>query len=186
MAEDSPERYVNEKTGRSTEHAEKVATRFNKNDLIQEVSKNLPDRTKLNWKDSASPYTVKSGDTGILEILKSELKDGKLDNKDFLRLSYGHMFKTIDEVWKNRPGAALNPKTNKPKVYTINFIQPGDQLYVKNGNLVVRRVNNDYYAGFSVDLYPWPKTTITVEDPQRPTPPKRSGTSAGPLEPFLD
>ena len=164
MAEDSPERYVNEKTGRSTEHAEKVATQINRSSLLQEVSGNLPDRTKLNWKNAANPYTVTAGDTGILEILKSQLKDGKLDNKEFLRLSYGHMFKTIDEVWKNRPGAALNPKTNKPKVYTVNFIQPGDQLYVKNGNLVVRRVNNNYYAGFSVDLYPWPKTTKPDDD----------------------
>mgnify|MGYP001602769409 CR=1 FL=1 len=188
MAEGTPERYVDIKTGRSTEHAEKVASSYNRMNLLAEVGSNLPDRTKLNFKDKDQPYVATSNDHGILEILKKapELTGSKLDDKNFLRLSYGHMFKKIDEHWKNNPkGIALNPKTGKPKVYTVNFIQPGDKLYVKEGNLVVHRTNRDYYADFTVDLYPWPKAGTKPSAPAKPEATRPAPTKPEPPKPVI-
>jgi len=56
---DSGERFTNESTGESTPHAEKVATSYERMNLLDKVGKNLPDRTTL----TMSEYTVESTDT---------------------------------------------------------------------------------------------------------------------------
>ncbi|MFA4814646.1 MAG: hypothetical protein WC653_00915 [Candidatus Gracilibacteria bacterium] len=142
---DSGERFTNESTGESTPHAEKVATSYERMNLLDKVGKNLPDRTTL----TMSEYTVESTDTkGVLRILQNNL-DGshRLKEPNFLRLSYDHMYK------QNRQ---------------INLIETGDKVSVSNGVLTIFRHPRSRFNKLEVTIYPWTATAPAIIAPKLP------------------
>lgn len=147
------ERYTNEKTGESTPHAEKVATSYERMNLLTEVTSKLPDRTTLTMPE----YKVQSTDTkGVLKILQDKLGGThKLKDSNFLRLSYNHMFK------QNRE---------------INTIEPDDLIKVESGKLTITRKAGSKFHTFTVDIYPWAQ----AQTPAAPTPTAKPPVSKPP------
>lgn len=152
------ERYTNEKTGESTPHAEKVATSYERVNLLTEVTGNLPDRATL----AMPEYKVQSADTkGVLKILQDKLGGThKLKDSNFLRLSYNHMFKQNKE---------------------INTIEPEDRIKVENGGLTITRKTGSKFHTFTVDIYPWTDAP-TIAAPKAPSP----TVSPAKQRPYLD
>lgn len=150
------ERYTNEKTGESTPHAEKVATSYERVNLLTEVTSNLPDRATLTMPE----YKVQNTDTkGVLKILQDKLGGNhKLKETNFLRLSYNHMFKQNKE---------------------INTIEPEDKVTVKNGKLTITRKPGSRFHTFTVDIYPWTQTSAPLA-PAVPTPTAKPPVSPPP------
>lgn len=155
------ERYTNETTGESTSHAEKVATSYERVNLLTEVTSNLPDRATL----AMPEYKIQSTDTkGVLKILQDKLGGNhKLKDPNFLRLSYNHMFKQNKE---------------------INTIEAGDGVKVENGKLTITRKTGSKFHTFTVDIYPWTQT----QTPAAPVPAAPSPTVKPPVAkpPYLD
>lgn len=161
------ERYTNEKTGESTSHAEKVATSYERVNLLTEVTGNLPDRATLTMPE----YKVQSTDTkGVLKILQDKLGGNhKLKDSNFLRLSYNHMFKQKKE---------------------INTIEAEDRIKVENGSLTITRKTGSKFHTFTVDIYPWTDvpTTATQKAPSPTVKPaaQRPYLDGYPFGPKLD
>src|SRR3989338_7556702 len=99
MASETP-KYVSSETGKSTELAEKVAARFDKMQVLKDViaAQNFPKKEGLNWGSYENPYKVKGSDTkGVLELLKNNLQGSELDDENYIRIAYAHLFKYVKD-----------------------------------------------------------------------------------------
>jgi hypothetical protein len=151
------ERYTDAKSGVDTKHATEVAKSYSERTELQEIvsQNNFPAKNTLNWLTHDTAYTVKSTDTkGAYDVLKREGGDfftkSKLVDLNYLRVSFASMMDTANSYNKN-------PNVDHTKTYSVNFIEPGDKLFVKDGLLFFLRKAGSKFASFGVPLYPWKK-----------------------------
>jgi hypothetical protein len=171
MSAEAP-RYIDKKSGSSTDQAKEIAERFDfKNEtkdkysklrvgLKDIVSSHLPKREAITWKSAADTYIVdqKSDIRGLLDVLKRNLPKANLNDGKYAGLAYSNIFKTV-----NLTTSSTDKKND------VNWLEAGDKIYVENGTIHVIRKENSHYNDFTVDLYPWSDDN-TAEPKPRPAP----------------
>lgn len=169
MAQQEIPRYVNEK-GEATELAKAMAAKFDveaiqvkrteqrsalERRLLTTAQNSLPGRENLNYPtDLNGPvcYEIKAEDIsgGVLAVLARECPESELKEDIYAKLAYGNIFRLAGG--------------------NVNFIEPGDQVALAQGELRIARRTGSQYEDIMVPLYPWglqPKAP--AREPSRPT-----------------